>query len=110
MFLKQQMLFIEGFLLKQLILIKTLIYLLENDFLLIMFCFLYKTVKRKSTQKTLLKLFIFVPILFYGIDSRYDIRITISFALFHISFYALLFATKYVSNRFFSRNKSIKVE
>ena len=75
-----------------------------------LFCFLYKTVKRKSTQKTLLKLFIFVPILFYGIDSRYDIRITISFALFHISFYALLFATKYVSNRFFSRNKSIKVE
>ncbi len=31
MFLKHQMLFIEEFLLKQLILIKTLIYLLEND-------------------------------------------------------------------------------
>lgn len=71
-----------------------------------LFCLLYKTVKRKSTQKTLLALFIFVPILIYDIDSRYDIRITISFALFHISFYALLFATKYASNRFFRRIKA----
>ena len=71
-----------------------------------LFCFLYKTVKRKSTQKTLLKLFIFVPILFYGIDSRYDIRITISFALFHSTFYVLFFSLKYFLSYYYSRKQN----
>ena len=61
-----------------------------------LFCMVYKLVKRKGDKRLVTLLFVLMPILVYHISSTYDYRITISFALFHCTFYVLFFAVKYI--------------
>ena len=61
-----------------------------------LFCIVYKIVKRKADIRLITILFVTMPILVYHISSSYDFRITISFALFHCTFYVLFFATRYI--------------
>ena len=61
-----------------------------------LFCIVYKIVKRKADIRIITILFVTMPILAYHISSTYDYRITISFALFHFTFYVLFFATRYI--------------
>ena len=61
-----------------------------------LFCIVYKIVKRKADKRLITLLFVLMPILVYHISSKYDYRITISFALFHCTFYVLFFATRYI--------------
>ena len=64
------------------------------------FCVLFKIIKRNAGKYLLSATFILVPILLYNISSPYDFRITISFAFFHITFYALFFAIRFIVNWF----------
>ena len=61
-----------------------------------LFCMVYKLVKRKGDKRLVTLLFVLMPILVYHISSTYDYRITISFALFHCTFYVLFFTTRYI--------------
>ena len=61
-----------------------------------LFCIVYKIVKRKADIRLITILFVTMPILAYHISSLYDYRITISFALFHFTFYVLFFATRFI--------------
>ena len=61
-----------------------------------LYCIVYKIVKRKADIRLITILFVTMPILVYHISSSYDYRITISFALFHCTFYVLFFATRYI--------------
>tara|TARA_B100000768_G_C11247985_1_gene362699 strand:+ start:733 stop:1131 length:399 start_codon:yes stop_codon:yes gene_type:complete len=61
-----------------------------------LFCMVYKLVKRKADKRLITLLFVLMPILVYHISSSYDYRITLSFALFHCTFYVLFFATRYI--------------
>ena len=61
-----------------------------------LFCIVYKIVKRKADKRLITILFVTMPILVYHISSSYDYRITVSFALFHFTFYVLFFATRYI--------------
>jgi hypothetical protein len=61
-----------------------------------LFCIVYKIVKRKADIRLITILFVTMPILVYHMSSTYDYRITISFALFHCTFYVLFFATRYI--------------
>ena len=61
-----------------------------------LFCIVYKIVKRKADIRLITILFVTMPILLYHMSSTYDYRITISFALFHCTFYVLFFATRYI--------------
>ena len=61
-----------------------------------LFCIVYKIVKRKADIRIITILFVTMPILVYHISSSYDYRITVSFALFHFTFYVLFFATRYI--------------
>ena len=61
-----------------------------------LFCMIYKIVKRKANKRLITIIFVTMPILVYHISSTYDYRITISFALFHCTFYVLFFATRYI--------------
>ena len=61
-----------------------------------LFCIVYKIVKRKADKRLITLLFVVMPILVYHMSSTYDYRITISFALFHCTFYVLFFATRYI--------------
>ena len=61
-----------------------------------LFCIVYKIVKRKADIRLITILFVLMPILVYHMSSTYDYRITISFALFHCTFYVLFFATRYI--------------
>ena len=54
-----------------------------------LFCIVYKLVKRKADKRFITILFVLMPILIYHMSSAYDYRITISFALFHCTFYLL---------------------
>ena len=61
-----------------------------------LFCIVYKIVKRKADIRLITILFVTMPILLYHMSSSYDYRITVSFALFHCTFYVLFFATRYI--------------
>ena len=61
-----------------------------------LFCIVYKIVKRKADIRIITILFVTMPILLYHMSSTYDYRITVSFALFHCTFYVLFFATRYI--------------
>ena len=61
-----------------------------------LFCIVYKIVKRKADIRLITILFVTMPILVYHMSSSYDYRITVSFALFHCTFYVLFFATRYI--------------
>ena len=61
-----------------------------------LFCIVYKLVNRKANKHLTTLLFVVMPILVYHMSSTYDYRITISFALFHCTFYVLFFATRYI--------------
>jgi hypothetical protein len=61
-----------------------------------LFCIVYKIVKRKADIRLITILFVTMPILAYHISSSYDYWITVSFALFHCTFYVLFFATRYI--------------
>jgi hypothetical protein len=61
-----------------------------------LYCIIYKKLKRKADIRIITILFVTMPILVYHISSLYDYRITISFALFHCTFYVLFFATRYI--------------
>ena len=61
-----------------------------------LFCMVYKLVKRKADKRLITLLFVVMPILVYHMSSTYDYRITLSFALFHCTFYVLFFATRYI--------------
>ena len=61
-----------------------------------LFCIVYKLVNRKANKHLITLLFVLMPILVYHMSSTYDYRITISFALFHYTFYVLFFATRYI--------------
>ena len=61
-----------------------------------LYCIIYKIVKRKADIRLITILFVTMPILVYHMSSTYDYRITISFALFHFTFYVLFFATRYI--------------
>ena len=61
-----------------------------------LFCIVYKIVKREADKRLITILFVTMPILVYHMSSTYDYRITISFALFHCTFYVLFFATRYI--------------
>ena len=61
-----------------------------------LFCIMYKIVKRKADKRLITLLFVLMPILVFHISSSYDYRITLSFALFHFTFYVLFFATRYI--------------
>ena len=60
-----------------------------------LFCIVYKIIKRKADKRLLTLLFVIMPILVYHMSSTYDYRITISFALFHCTFYVLFFVVIY---------------
>ncbi len=55
-----------------------------------LFCIVYKIVKREADKRLITLLFVLMPILVFHISSSYDYRITISFALFHCTFYFFL--------------------
>ena len=59
-----------------------------------LFCMVYKLVKRKADKHLITLLFVLMPILVYHMSSTYDYRITISFALFHCTFYVLFFVIR----------------
>ena len=61
-----------------------------------LYCIIYKKLKRKADKRLITSLFVLMPILVYHISSLYDYRITVSFALFHCTFYVLFFATRYI--------------
>ena len=61
-----------------------------------LYCIVYKIVKRKADKRLITLLFVLMPILVYHMSSTYDYRITISFALFHCTFYVLFIATRYI--------------
>ena len=61
-----------------------------------LFCIIYKLVKREANKRLITILFVTMPILAYHVSSLYDYRITISFALFHCTFYVLFFAIRYI--------------
>ena len=61
-----------------------------------LFCIVYKIVKREADKRLITLLFVLMPILVFHVSSLYDYRITISFALFHFTFYVLFFATRYI--------------
>ena len=61
-----------------------------------LYCIVYKKLKRKADIRLITILFVTMPILVYHISPTYDFRITISFALFHCTFYVLFFATRYI--------------
>jgi hypothetical protein len=61
-----------------------------------LFCIVYKIVKRKADIRLITILFVTMPILAHHISSSYDYWITVSFALFHCTFYVLFFATRYI--------------
>jgi len=61
-----------------------------------LYCIIYKKLKREADKRLITILFVTMPILVYHISSLYDYRITISFALFHCTFYVLFFATRYI--------------
>jgi len=61
-----------------------------------LFCIVNKIVKRKADIRIITILFVTMPILVYHMSSTYDYRITISFALFHFTFYFLFFATRFI--------------
>jgi len=65
------------------------------------FCVLFKIIKIKAGKYLITATFLLVPILLYNISSPYDFRITISFAFFHITFYALFFAIRFIVSWFF---------
>ena len=67
-------------------------------FVYYIFGVLYKIVKWNIGKYLLLTSFIFLPIIFYNISSPYDFRITISFAVFHITYYALFFIIRFIFN------------
>lgn len=71
-----------------------------------LYCLLFKIVKRKSGKYLLSVVFIVMPIIMYNSSSPYDIRITISFALFHSTFYALFFSLKYFLSYYYSRKQN----
>jgi len=62
------------------------------------FCTIFFLVWGKQNLKFrifLTAVFIIIPIVFYDLTSHYDYRITICFALFHLTFYILFFAFRY---------------
>lgn len=61
-----------------------------------LFCIVYKIVKREADKRLITLLFVLMPILVFHVSSLYDYRITISFALFHFTFYVLFFTTRYI--------------
>ena len=61
-----------------------------------LYCIIYKKLKRKVDIRIITILFVTMPILAYHISSSYDYWITVSFALFHCTFYVLFFATRYI--------------
>ena len=61
-----------------------------------LYCIVYKIVKRKADKRLITLLFVLMPILVYHMSSTSDYRITISFALFHCTFYVLFIATRYI--------------
>ena len=61
-----------------------------------LFCIVYKIVKKKADIRLITILFVTMPILLYHMSSSYDYIITVSFALFHCTFYVLFFATRYI--------------
>ena len=65
-----------------------------------LFCVLFKIIKTNTYKYLLPATFIVVPILLYNMSSPYDFRITISFAFFHITYYALFFAIRFIVNWF----------
>ena len=65
-----------------------------------LFCMVYKLVKRKADKHLITLLFVLMPILVYHMSSTYDYRITISFALFHYTFYVLFFVVMYFRCKF----------
>ena len=71
-----------------------------------LYCLLFKIVKRKSGKYLLSVVFIVMPIIMYNSSSPYDIRITISFALFHSTFYVLFFSLKYFLSYYYSRKQN----
>ena len=72
-----------------------------------LFCIVYKIVKRKADIRLITILFVTMPILVYHMSSTYDYRITISFALFHCTFYVLFFATRYIWGPRLTKRKKI---
>ena len=64
-----------------------------------LYCIVYKKLKRKADIRLITILFVLMPILVYHISSLYDYRITVSFALFHCTFYVLFFATRYIKKQ-----------
>jgi hypothetical protein len=74
------------------------------------FCVFFKIIKRKAGKNLLTATFIFVPIIFYNIGSPYDFRITISFAFFHITFYALFFAIRFIVSWFPLKKQILNLE
>jgi hypothetical protein len=60
-----------------------------------LFCIVYKIVKKKADKRLITLLFVLMPILVYHVSSSYDYRITISFSLFHCTFYFLFFVVIY---------------
>ncbi len=72
------------------------------------FCVLFKLLKRKAVRYLLTVIFILVPILLYNSSSPYDIRITISYALFHGTFYVLFFSLRFFQKKvLFEKTKYI---
>lgn len=79
-------------------------------FIYYIFCFLFKITKSKINRYWLTSIFILVPILHYNITSRYDYRITISFALFHITYYVLFFSIRFIISRLFIKKENSETE
>ena len=61
-----------------------------------LFCIVYKIVKRKADKRLITLLFVLMPILVYHMSSTYDYRITISFGLFHCTFYLFYFVVGHI--------------
>lgn len=58
------------------------------------YCIFHRFVKNLLARQITLLFVLFVPVWYFNSGSDYDYRITISFALFHFSYYALLFLAR----------------
>ena len=74
------------------------------------FCILFKIIKRKAGKYLLTAAIILAPIILYNISSTYDFRITISFAFFHITFYALFFSIRFIISYFILKKQNLELE
>ena len=59
------------------------------------FCILFFLIKKQAIRMWILAGFLILPIMNYYFNSVYDYRITVSFAMFHLTFYIVFFTVRH---------------